>query len=196
MRTVAAVLALVACVHAGLWARYGPKKPLPISLGSWPAFPTPPSSIHPIRIPASARRLSRSGPISRPSPPIPRRSAPIRRPAAPNSSRRSPPSSASRSRSAPGSTRNAATVTSGEIRSAARACPPQQQRQRHHRRQRDDAAQRDQRRRSDQDHPRVKRSSPVPVSTGEIWAAWIEHPELASAVDFIAAHVLPYWAAL
>jgi exo-beta-1,3-glucanase (GH17 family)/cellulose synthase/poly-beta-1,6-N-acetylglucosamine synthase-like glycosyltransferase len=41
---------------------------------------------------------------------------------------------------------------------------------------------------------RVKRSSPVPVSTGEIWTAWIEHPELASAVDFIAAHILPYWA--
>jgi exo-beta-1,3-glucanase (GH17 family)/cellulose synthase/poly-beta-1,6-N-acetylglucosamine synthase-like glycosyltransferase len=41
---------------------------------------------------------------------------------------------------------------------------------------------------------RVKRSSPVPVTTGEIWTAWIEHPELASAVDFIAAHVLPYWA--
>jgi hypothetical protein len=31
------------------------------------------------------------------------------------------------------------------------------------------------------------------VTTGEIWQAWIEHPELASAVDFIAAHVLPYW---
>src|SRR6202046_3476518 len=41
---------------------------------------------------------------------------------------------------------------------------------------------------------RVKRSSPVPVSTGEIWTTWIEHPELASSVDFIAAHVLPYWA--
>jgi exo-beta-1,3-glucanase (GH17 family) len=40
---------------------------------------------------------------------------------------------------------------------------------------------------------RVKRSSPVPVSTGEIWTAWIDHPELASAVDFIAAHILPYW---
>ena len=33
----------------------------------------------------------------------------------------------------------------------------------------------------------------VPVTTGEIWHVWIEHPELASAVDFIAAHVLPYW---
>jgi exo-beta-1,3-glucanase (GH17 family)/cellulose synthase/poly-beta-1,6-N-acetylglucosamine synthase-like glycosyltransferase len=41
---------------------------------------------------------------------------------------------------------------------------------------------------------RVKRSSPVPVTTGEIWTAWIDHPELASAVDFIAAHILPYWA--
>ena len=41
---------------------------------------------------------------------------------------------------------------------------------------------------------RVKHSSPVPVSTGENWTTWIEHPELASSVDFIAAHVLPYWA--
>src|SRR5271170_917566 len=41
---------------------------------------------------------------------------------------------------------------------------------------------------------RVKSSSPVPVTTGEIWSAWIDHPELASAVDFIAAHILPYWA--
>ena len=40
---------------------------------------------------------------------------------------------------------------------------------------------------------RVKRQSPVPVTTGEIWTAWLDHPELASAVDFIAAHILPYW---
>src|SRR5271169_1468138 len=40
---------------------------------------------------------------------------------------------------------------------------------------------------------RVKRSSPVPVTTGEIWTVWIDHPELASAVDLIAAHILPYW---
>ncbi|HZS64312.1 MAG TPA: glycosyltransferase [Xanthobacteraceae bacterium] len=33
----------------------------------------------------------------------------------------------------------------------------------------------------------------VPVTTGEIWNVWLEHPELVSAVDFIAAHVLPYW---
>ena len=40
---------------------------------------------------------------------------------------------------------------------------------------------------------RVKREVQVPVTTGEIWHVWIEHPELASAVDFIAAHILPYW---
>ncbi len=40
---------------------------------------------------------------------------------------------------------------------------------------------------------RVKRSSPVPVTTGDIWSAWIDHPELVSSVDFIAAHILPYW---
>ena len=40
---------------------------------------------------------------------------------------------------------------------------------------------------------RVKRATSVPVSTGEIWHVWIEHPELVSAVDYIAAHILPYW---
>src|SRR5215213_5927985 len=40
---------------------------------------------------------------------------------------------------------------------------------------------------------RVKRQSPVPVTTGEIWTVWLDHPELASAVDFLAAHILPYW---
>src|SRR5271170_256472 len=40
---------------------------------------------------------------------------------------------------------------------------------------------------------RVKRSSLVPVTTGDIWSAWLDHPELASSVDFIAAHILPYW---
>jgi exo-beta-1,3-glucanase (GH17 family)/glycosyltransferase involved in cell wall biosynthesis len=41
---------------------------------------------------------------------------------------------------------------------------------------------------------RVKRSSLVPVTTGDIWSAWIDNPQLASSVDFIAAHILPYWA--
>ena len=40
---------------------------------------------------------------------------------------------------------------------------------------------------------RVKRSVSVPVTTGEIWNVWIEHPELVSAVDYIPAHILPYW---
>lgn len=40
---------------------------------------------------------------------------------------------------------------------------------------------------------RVKRSTSLPVTTGEIWHVWLEHPELVSAVDYIAAHILPYW---
>src|SRR5215212_1952293 len=40
---------------------------------------------------------------------------------------------------------------------------------------------------------RVKRSSPAPVTTGEIWSVWRDHPELVSAVDYIAVHILPYW---
>lgn len=40
---------------------------------------------------------------------------------------------------------------------------------------------------------RVKSQVSIPVTTGEIWNIWIEHPELASSVDFIAAHILPYW---
>jgi exo-beta-1,3-glucanase (GH17 family)/glycosyltransferase involved in cell wall biosynthesis len=40
---------------------------------------------------------------------------------------------------------------------------------------------------------RVKKSVGVPVTTGEIWHVWREFPQLANNVDFIAAHVLPYW---
>ena len=40
---------------------------------------------------------------------------------------------------------------------------------------------------------RAKKSSPVPVTTGEIWSVWRDHPELVSAVDYIAVHILPYW---
>jgi cellulose synthase/poly-beta-1,6-N-acetylglucosamine synthase-like glycosyltransferase/exo-beta-1,3-glucanase (GH17 family) len=39
----------------------------------------------------------------------------------------------------------------------------------------------------------VKRHSPVPVTTGQIWSDWVDHPELSPAVDFISAHILPYW---
>ncbi|MGE3900121.1 MAG: glycosyl transferase family 2, partial [Variibacter sp.] len=40
---------------------------------------------------------------------------------------------------------------------------------------------------------KVKREVQVPVTTGEIWSVWRDHPELVSAVDFIAVHILPYW---
>jgi len=55
---------------------------------------------------------------------------------------------------------------------------------------------------------RVKKQVNVPVTTGETWDVWLMHKpdpakdpdwaykdgyKLASAVDFIAAHVLPYW---
>ena len=40
---------------------------------------------------------------------------------------------------------------------------------------------------------RVKREVQVPVTTGEIFAAWEKNPQLVDAVDYIAAHILPYW---
>ncbi|MBI5264984.1 MAG: glycosyltransferase [Bradyrhizobium sp.] len=48
----------------------------------------------------------------------------------------------------------------------------------------------------------VKRQVSIPVTTGEIWNIWQDdsvqaaeqnRPSLASSVDFIAAHILPYW---
>ncbi|HEX2596695.1 MAG TPA: glycosyltransferase, partial [Luteimonas sp.] len=39
----------------------------------------------------------------------------------------------------------------------------------------------------------VKRQVNVPVTTGEIYSVWLDHPELVSSVDYIAAHILPYW---
>jgi exo-beta-1,3-glucanase (GH17 family)/cellulose synthase/poly-beta-1,6-N-acetylglucosamine synthase-like glycosyltransferase len=40
---------------------------------------------------------------------------------------------------------------------------------------------------------RVKTAVAAPVSTAEPWHIWIEHPELAEHVDYIAVHILPYW---
>ena len=40
---------------------------------------------------------------------------------------------------------------------------------------------------------RVKKEVQVPVTTGEIFSAWSSHPQLVNAVDYIAAHILPYW---
>ena len=39
----------------------------------------------------------------------------------------------------------------------------------------------------------TKKRVKVPVTTGETWDIWIKHPELVKEVDFIAAHILPYW---
>ena len=43
---------------------------------------------------------------------------------------------------------------------------------------------------------RVKRSTSVPVSTAEVYNIWLEHPELASQVDYLAVHILPFWEAV
>jgi exo-beta-1,3-glucanase (GH17 family)/cellulose synthase/poly-beta-1,6-N-acetylglucosamine synthase-like glycosyltransferase len=43
---------------------------------------------------------------------------------------------------------------------------------------------------------RVKRQVSVPVSTAEVWDVWLDHPELVSAVDYLAVHILPYWEGL
>ena len=43
---------------------------------------------------------------------------------------------------------------------------------------------------------RVKREVSVPVTTAEVWDIWLEHPELVSAVDYLAVHILPYWEGL
>lgn len=40
---------------------------------------------------------------------------------------------------------------------------------------------------------RVNASTDKPVSTAEPWHVWIDHPELAQHVDFLAVHMLPYW---
>ena len=35
--------------------------------------------------------------------------------------------------------------------------------------------------------------APIPVTMAETWYNWSRYPELAAHVDFITAHVLPYW---
>ncbi len=33
----------------------------------------------------------------------------------------------------------------------------------------------------------------IPVSTAETWDIWVANPELGRHVDFVAAHILPFW---
>ena len=40
---------------------------------------------------------------------------------------------------------------------------------------------------------RVRAAVKVPVTTSEQWHIWEKYPQLASHVDLIAAHILPYW---
>ncbi len=39
----------------------------------------------------------------------------------------------------------------------------------------------------------VKDSTNVPVATAETWKDWLEHPQLAQAVDIMLVHIYPYW---
>ncbi|MFM1886534.1 MAG: hypothetical protein RL026_1691 [Pseudomonadota bacterium] len=41
------------------------------------------------------------------------------------------------------------------------------------------------------DHVRARTQRPV--STAEPWHVWLDHPELADHVDYIAVHMLPFW---
>lgn len=39
----------------------------------------------------------------------------------------------------------------------------------------------------------VKRQVSVPVSTGDIYQTWLDHPNLAEACDYLLVHIYPYW---
>jgi glucan 1,3-beta-glucosidase len=39
----------------------------------------------------------------------------------------------------------------------------------------------------------VRAAVKVPVTYADVWEFWLRHPELASSVDFITIHILPYW---
>ncbi|HEY1059465.1 MAG TPA: glycosyltransferase [Limnobacter sp.] len=39
----------------------------------------------------------------------------------------------------------------------------------------------------------VRASTDIPVSTAEPWHIWLQNPELADHVDYIAVHLLPFW---
>lgn len=39
----------------------------------------------------------------------------------------------------------------------------------------------------------VRAAVSVPVTYADVWEFWLRHPELASSVDFLTIHILPYW---
>jgi exo-beta-1,3-glucanase (GH17 family)/cellulose synthase/poly-beta-1,6-N-acetylglucosamine synthase-like glycosyltransferase len=42
----------------------------------------------------------------------------------------------------------------------------------------------------------VRARTMLPVTTAEPWHVWLQYPKLASEVDYISAHILPYWEGL
>ena len=40
---------------------------------------------------------------------------------------------------------------------------------------------------------RVRRETGAPVTYADVWEFWLRNRELASAVDFVTIHILPYW---
>jgi exo-beta-1,3-glucanase (GH17 family) len=39
----------------------------------------------------------------------------------------------------------------------------------------------------------VKSQIPEPVTYADVWEFWLRYPDVASAVDFVTIHILPYW---
>jgi exo-beta-1,3-glucanase (GH17 family) len=39
----------------------------------------------------------------------------------------------------------------------------------------------------------VKSQVPEPVTYADVWEFWLRYPDVASAVDFVTVHILPYW---
>ncbi|TAL88353.1 MAG: glycoside hydrolase family 17 [Rhodanobacter sp.] len=39
----------------------------------------------------------------------------------------------------------------------------------------------------------VHAAVPEPVTYADVWEFWLRHPELATAVDYLTIHILPYW---
>ena len=40
---------------------------------------------------------------------------------------------------------------------------------------------------------KVKAAVPVPVTYADVWEFWLRNRDVASAVDFVTVHLLPYW---
>jgi exo-beta-1,3-glucanase (GH17 family) len=39
----------------------------------------------------------------------------------------------------------------------------------------------------------VRAAVTVPVTYADVWEFWLQHPELATSVDYLTIHILPYW---